>query len=204
MTDDPKASRETGRPAVFLDRDGVVNPMVPSKKTGEPDSPHSREEVSIFPGVAESIRSLQASGFRVFLASNQPSVARGKCAFADLEIVHARIVELLARAGAKLDGVYYCHHDPKGVVPELALPCECRKPAPGMLLRAAREHGIRLDLSFMVGDREKDVECGRRAGCRTILANASAKESRALADHEAKDLASATLWILEQARALRA
>ncbi|MBI3724135.1 HAD family hydrolase [bacterium] len=191
-------------PAVFLDRDGVVNPMVTNPRTGLLDSPHRPEEASVLPGVPESILALQRAGFRVILASNQPSVARGKCTLEELRLVHERLIELLANAGARLDGVYYCHHDPKGVLPELACPCVCRKPAPGMLRRAAREHGLSLPDSFMVGDREKDVECGRNAGCRTVLANASPRESRAAADHDAKDLADATSWILSQPRTARA
>jgi D-glycero-D-manno-heptose 1,7-bisphosphate phosphatase len=136
--------------AVFFDKDGTLVHNVPYN--ADP------ERVSLAPGAVEAVRRLAAGGYRILVVSNQPGVALGYFAQGDLERVERRLRELLP----ELDGFYYCPHAPHAG-------CRCRKPACGMLLRAAREHGVVLRESWMVGDILDDIEAGRRAGCRTVL-----------------------------------
>jgi len=141
--------------AVFLDRDGVIN-----QKSKEGEYVTSWGEFRILPGVAEGIALLNRAGYAVIVVTNQRCIAKGLVTVADLEKMHERMSDSLSRAGAKLDGIYYCPHDYESS-------CNCRKPAPGMLLDAARSRRINLQLSWMVGDSETDVEAGRNAGCKT-------------------------------------
>lgn len=147
------ASAES-RPAVLLDRDGTLIFDV-----GYPRDP---DVVELLPGTPAALSTLRGEGFALVVVSNQSGVARGIVSPAEAAGVHARLVELLAAHGIELDGAYYCFHGPADA-------CSCRKPAPGMLLRAADELGLALDRSVMVGDRPSDVEAGRAAGCRALL-----------------------------------
>lgn len=160
---------ERGRPAVFLDRDGVINEMVYDADHGIVDSPRRPEEFVLLPGVGEAIRTVSQLGYLVVIASNQPGVAKGKTTVELLERITQKMKDLLAREGALLDGVYYCLHHPEAIVQEYRVRCDCRKPAPGLLFRAAKELNIDVSASWMVGDGLTDVEAGSRAGCRTIL-----------------------------------
>ena len=148
------------RRAVFLDRDGVINKKAPSS-----DYVKTWDEFSFLPGVATAIRSLNEEGFLVIVVSNQRGVAKGLVTKGHLRDIHARMVGELSRAGARIEGVFYCPHD-------LEDACKCRKPQPGLLIHAARAHDIDLRMSWMVGDQESDIEAGTRAGCRTILISA--------------------------------
>ena len=141
--------------AVFLDRDGVINQRPP-----EGDYITRWEDFHILPGVAEGIALLNRAGFSVIVVTNQRGVAKGLMTEADLQQMHERMTGELARAGAKIDATFYCPH-------EIEPRCDCRKPAPGMLLSAARLHGIDLRASWMIGDSDNDVEAGRNAGCKT-------------------------------------
>lgn len=143
--------------AVFLDRDGVIN----RKALTEGEYVTSWQAFEILPGVAEAIAGLNSADFQVIVVTNQRAVSKGLITVEELELIHQKMYHHLARAGATINAVYYCPH---GTEPR----CACRKPEPGMLLQAAREHDIDLWESWMVGDSEKDVEAGRRAGCRTI------------------------------------
>jgi D-glycero-D-manno-heptose 1,7-bisphosphate phosphatase len=162
-----KASRE-GR-AVFVDRDGVINELVPDPVSGRPESPLRVDEVRLIPGAASALRALAQDGWRLVGVSNQPSAAKGLVTLAGLDAIQTRVVELLDAEGAGFDDFRLCLHHPEGVVPELTGACDCRKPAPGMLLAAAAELAIDLGRSWMVGDTDGDVQAGRAAGCRTIL-----------------------------------
>ena len=143
------------RPAVFLDRDGVINRAV--TRDGTPHPPTCLADLELLPNVVESLKELKAHGYWLVVVTNQPDVARGTSSRELVEAIHEHLkVEL------GLDAVLSCFHDD-------ADRCDCRKPRPGMLLRAAREMGIDLRSSFMVGDRWRDVEAGRRAGCRTFF-----------------------------------
>jgi D-glycero-D-manno-heptose 1,7-bisphosphate phosphatase len=143
--------------AVFLDRDGVIN-----RKPPEGDYITRWEDMELLPGVVEGIALLNQANFCVIVITNQRCVAKGLISVAGLEEIHRRMTETLARSGATVDGIYYCPHD-------LEASCACRKPAPGMLLEAARSRGIDLLSSWMVGDSDIDVEAGRKAGCKTVL-----------------------------------
>lgn len=159
-----------GRAAVFLDRDGVLNELVPDPVSGVPESPLRVEDVRLVPGAAAAALRLQQMGFALVCVSNQPAAAKGKVSSTRLLAVHDRVLQLLdEEQGVKLLASRICMHHEDGIVPQLAGPCECRKPAPGMLLDAARSLDIDLARSWMVGDTDADVEAGKTAGCATLL-----------------------------------
>ncbi len=141
--------------AFFLDRDGVI--------IEEADYLSDPARVKLLPGAAEAIRKLHAAGFIAVVVTNQSGVARGYFQLSDVEAVHRRMNELLSEHGADAvpDSIYICPHHAK-----FGSPCTCRKPAPGLLLTAAREHAIDLGGSFMIGDRSGDLQAGVNAGCR--------------------------------------
>lgn len=149
------------RRAIFLDRDGTLVENVPYNV----DSARLR----FADGAAETVCVLRDEGFRVYVVSNQSGVARGLFDERAVQALHDEIARRMLEAGAPLDGFYYCPHHPDGSVGVYRHECDCRKPAPGMLLRAASEHGLDLSASWMVGDILNDIEAGRRAGCRTAL-----------------------------------
>ena len=170
--------------AVLLDRDGVIN-----RKAPEGEYVTRWEEMEFLPGVTEAISSLVKAGFSVIIVSNQRCVAKGLLTMRDLESIHQRMCQKLAAAGAVITDGYYCPHD-------LQPPCGCRKPAPGMLLRAAHEHNIDLKASWMIGDSGIDVEAGQHAGCRTARILKSDDPNRGSADVFADSLFSAVRQIL--------
>jgi histidinol-phosphate phosphatase family protein len=151
-----------GRPAaVFLDKDGTL--IV--------DEPYNvaPERIRLAQGAVEGLQALHAAGYLLIVVSNQSGVARALFEEDALSAVEDRVRALLGAAGVPLAGFYYCPHHPEGRVGRYAVSCRCRKPAPGMLTQAAREYGIDLARSWLVGDILHDVEAGRRAGCRTVL-----------------------------------
>lgn len=176
--------------AVFLDRDGVLNALVYRAEEGTHDSPYSLAEFHLLPGVAEAIRLIHRLKMLAVVVSNQPGVAKGKCDGAFLEVLSQELQRQLNAQGAWLDGTYYCLHHPDGAVEELRLMCECRKPRPGLLLKAAQELGVDLQSSYMVGDSAKDMEAASAAGCKGLLVgNGSANAPDALKSHlVARDL----------------
>jgi D,D-heptose 1,7-bisphosphate phosphatase len=149
------------RPAVFLDKDGTLLDDVPYNV--EPSL------MRFAPGAREALRVLGAYPFALFVISNQSGVALGRFEHSALNAVEAQLHRMLAGCGAILSGVYWCPHHPHGSVARYAALCDCRKPAPGLLLRAAREHRLDLGRSWFIGDILDDVEAGNRAGCRTVL-----------------------------------
>lgn len=177
------------RRAVFLDRDGVVN-----RKAPEGDYVKTRAELELLPGVGGAVRRLNLSGWFVVLVTNQRGVARGMMTAQDLDEIHRDLAESLEKDGAHIDFISSCVHDTTDG-------CDCRKPRPGMLLTAAREHDLDLDTSWMVGDRPSDIAAGRTAGCRTILVGPLAHDpvarENAGADRAVTDLAAAVEVILE-------
>jgi D-glycero-D-manno-heptose 1,7-bisphosphate phosphatase len=169
------------RPAVFLDRDGVLNRVV--LRDGRPASPRSLEELALEPHAAPASSALRAAGFLVFVVTNQPDLARGLLTPA----VHEAIVERVRDAVAP-DELVVCPHDDHDA-------CACRKPRPGMLVRLAERWGVDLASSYMVGDSWKDMEAGRAAGCRVILIGADYNRG-VPADHTVANLAEATAVII--------
>jgi D-glycero-D-manno-heptose 1,7-bisphosphate phosphatase len=155
--------------AVFVDRDGVLNDLVCDETEGRSSSPVSARQLRVFPFVAESVKKLKDMGYLVIVISNQPGVAKRQFTRAELRRMNAKIRRELASKGTSLDGEYYCLHSPDGLVKELRVSCDCRKPKPGLLLKAAKEKDIDLARSYFVGDGLIDVEAGRRVGCKTIL-----------------------------------
>jgi D-glycero-D-manno-heptose 1,7-bisphosphate phosphatase len=156
-------------PAVYLDRDGVLTVLVPDESTGMLESPLHPEDVELLPRVAQAARALARAGFVLVGVTNQPAAAKQTVTVDVLETVQTRVVELLAAQGVEFDAWRICLHHPQGTDPVFGRACECRKPAPGMLLSAAEELGIDLAGSWMVGDTDADVLAGRAAGCKTLL-----------------------------------
>jgi D-glycero-D-manno-heptose 1,7-bisphosphate phosphatase len=142
--------------AVFLDRDGVINAKAP-----EGQYITRWEEFQLLPRVAEAITRLNRANFSVIVVSNQRGVAKGLMTVDALEEIHRRMLTQLAALNARIDAIYYCPHGTDAS-------CACRKPAPGMLLQAAKDHGIDLPDSWMVGDSDSDLLAGKNAGCRTV------------------------------------
>jgi D-glycero-D-manno-heptose 1,7-bisphosphate phosphatase len=146
---------EPAKVAVFLDRDGVLNE--PIIRNGKPYPPRDLKELVLTRGASAALEGLKRQGFLLIVVTNQPDVARGKVNRADVDRINARLAAILP-----LDSIEVCEHDDDEQ-------CDCRKPKPGMILRAREKFGVDLAGSFMVGDRWRDIEAGRRAGCRTIL-----------------------------------
>jgi D-glycero-D-manno-heptose 1,7-bisphosphate phosphatase len=162
------------KPAVFLDRDGVV--IEDSHYLGDPS------RVKLLPGSAESIALLNRAGWQVVVATNQSGVARGLFSLGSVGEVHDRIDEQLRPFQARVDAYYFCPHHPEAEMREFRVDCDCRKPKPGLLLRAAEVHGLDLAASWMIGDRLSDLEAGSAAGCRTVLVRTGIGSTVNLAD----------------------
>lgn len=189
------------RRCVFLDRDGVL-----VEDRGLQVEPAG---FRILAGVPEALRRLRQAGFALVAVSNQAVVARGLIDEAGLEALHAHLGRLLVQlGGAPLDAFYSCPHHPAATLPAYRTNCACRKPRPGLLLRAAEEHGLDLAASFMVGDRLSDLQAGHRAGCRTVWIQSGRHSDRPIESPEPFDptvpvaftctsLAEAAAWILE-------
>ena len=175
----------TPRAAVFLDRDGVLN--APLLVDGRPHPPASPDDLAILPGVADACRQLSDAGYLLLVVSNQPDVARGTITRSDVDRVNRSLAAQLP-----IDGVYVCPHDDNA-------DCACRKPKPGMLLDAAREWAVELGSSYMVGDRWRDVDAGRAAGCATVFIDRDYAEPRPQDfDIAVRDLPEAATWILRR------
>jgi D-glycero-D-manno-heptose 1,7-bisphosphate phosphatase len=171
--------------AVFLDRDGVVNRAV--VRDGRPYAPDSPADIEILPGVFDSIVALKRHGYSIFIVTNQPEVSRGGIRREIVERIH----RLLSRE-LPVDGILACFHDD-------ADGCDCRKPGAGLLLQAARDHALDLERSFMVGDRWRDIEAGKRAGCATFfIDHAYDEEPPTGYDHRVGSLAEACALILAE------
>ena len=172
-----------GAPAVFLDRDGVLNRAI--VRDGKPYPPRTLDELEILPGVREACATLRRHGLRLIAVTNQPDIGRGHQSRDAVDEIN-----LAVRRDLQLDDVRVCPHDD-------ADQCSCRKPAPGLLVDAAREWGIDLATSVMVGDRWRDVESGKRAGCRTVFIDHGYAERRPdTPDLTVASLPEAVSWIL--------
>lgn len=193
-------SQAAWRPAVFLDRDGVLIEDV--------DLLTQPTQLRVLPGVPAALARLRAAGLRLIVVTNQPVVARGLATEDDVAAIHRVLATHLRQAGAAIDAWYFCPHHPEATVPEFRRDCDCRKPAPGMLIRAAREHQLALVESVMIGDRLTDIAAGAAAGCRTIWARTGRHEDPLIrsrhalpanlsADHICGDLPAAVDWLLQ-------
>jgi D-glycero-D-manno-heptose 1,7-bisphosphate phosphatase len=171
--------------AIFLDRDGVIN--VNEVRNGKPYAPTKVEDFKLLPGVEEAVRRLKTAGFLIVVATNQPDVTNGITPLATLESMHD-----LMRKKLPIDDIRICYHTDADA-------CDCRKPKPGMLLSAARDHDIDLAASYMVGDRWRDVSAGRAAGCATVLVKYDYDEPEPDSpDTVVASLSEAADWILSR------
>ncbi len=177
------------RRAVFLDRDGVINRAL--ERDRKPYPPRRLDEFEILPEVPAACAKLKQAGFLLVVVTNQPDVGRGTLPREMVETIHAEMCRRLP-----IDRVEVCYHSGQD-----ASECDCRKPKPGMLLRAAKALGIDLAQSWMVGDRWRDIDCGRAAGCRTIfIERGYAEELRQKPDFSAGNLAQAAYIILRESK----
>ena len=149
------------RAAIFLDRDGT---LVETRHY-----PSRPEDFVLYEGLGAELKALQHAGFLLVLITNQSGLARGYFGWAELERMHETLLATLHRQGVTIDGIYVCPHHPEGTIGELAIECDCRKPQPGLLLRAARELDLDLQASWFIGDILDDVQAGHLAGCRSVL-----------------------------------
>ena len=180
-------SRSEVRRAVFLDRDGVINRAL--ERDSKPYPPRSLSEFEILPEVPAACAKLKSAGFLLVVVTNQPDVGRGTLKKEIVKAIHAGMCQQLP-----IDRVEVCYHPGRG-----ASECDCRKPKPGMLLRAAKELGLDLAQSWMVGDRWRDIDCGHAAGCRTIFIDRGyAEELRQKPHFSAGNLAQAADIILRE------
>lgn len=154
---------------VLLDRDGVINELVYFPEVGVIDSPLTPAQFRLLPGVPEAIRALNELGFKVAVVSNQPGIAKGKMTERLFAEIRSKMKNELEREGAHLDAEYYCFHHPDAVREEYKVNCDCRKPKPGLFLKASSELGLDPSRSFSVGDSLVDVKAGKAAGFTTIL-----------------------------------
>ena len=149
------------RRAAFVDRDGTLDELVPDPVSGEPEGPLHARDVTLIPGAAAALGDLTGAGWLLIGVTNQPAAAKAKVSVDELAEVQARVLELLPAEGVRFDDFRLCMHHPDGVVPALSRECDCRKPAPGMLLEAAGPLGVDLSASWMIGDTDSDVEAGQ-------------------------------------------
>lgn len=172
--------------AVFLDRDGVLNRAI--VRNGRPHPPAGLSELQVLAGVPEALAALKAAGFLLIGITNQPDVARGTQKREAVEAINAALL-----AALPLNEILVCYHDD-------AEGCDCRKPHPGLLTRAAMKYNIDLSSSFMIGDRWKDIEAGRHAGCATILIEYGYAENglKSIPDYRVHSLSEAVAWILDR------
>lgn len=185
-------------PAVFLDRDGTL--------IEEVNYLDSLDQFQLYPWTVEALQLLARAGFKLVVITNQAGVARGYFDEPFVRMTHDHLQRLLEQEGVVLDGIYYCPHHAEGVVPEYAIVCECRKPKPGLMLKAARDLDLDLARSYVVGDRWSDVQLARAAGAKGLLVRSGYGELAAnngvpdvTPSAIATDLLEAARWIVEHA-----
>ena len=154
--------------AVFLDRDGVINPPVFNTATLEYESPHHLEDYSVYPVVLKALKILNDSNYRLFIVTNQPSYAKGKTTLENLKAIKQLLSDYLSENGVVIDEHYYCYHHPDGVVAVYTQKCRCRKPGTMFLEEAVETYGLDTNECWFVGDRDTDVTCGKAMGMKTI------------------------------------
>jgi D-glycero-D-manno-heptose 1,7-bisphosphate phosphatase len=186
--------------AVFLDRDGVLIEDVPLMT--------DCQDIKVIAGVAQALCRLSTTGFKLIVVTNQAIVARGLMQESEVRAMNGRIAQLLVEDGTpEIAGFYFCPHHPNASIQAYRVKCSCRKPEPGLLLRAASDHDVDLKASFLIGDRQTDIVAGAKAGCRTVLVQTGAHEAplietavpidtRIAPDHVCRDLREAAEWIV--------
>ncbi len=184
-----RLNKRNKRPCIFLDRDGVINKNM--------DTNPLCKDFELLEGVSEAISLINKSDYLAVVVTNQPMVAKGFVTIEEVENTHKKMETLLGQQHAYLNGIYYCPHHPEkgfeGEIAELKIDCDCRKPKPGMLLRAKEEFNIDIENSWMIGDSKRDIEAGKNAGCKTISIGRGFG-----ADAEFKNLKEAVNYILKK------
>ena len=155
--------------AVFLDRDGVINQLALFPDFGLIDSPLNPQQFKLMPDAAEAIKTFNRLGLKVVVVSNQPAIAKGKMSMDLFEEIRQKMKRSLAKNGAHLDAEYYCFHHPEAIRVEYKVKCNCRKPQPGLILKAAKELDVKTSKSYMIGDGLTDIKAGQAVGCKSIL-----------------------------------
>jgi len=186
--------------AVFLDRDGVINPPVYNPKTGEYESPHYTEDYSVYPMVLKALKMLNDNNYRLFVVSNQPSFAKGKIPLENLQAIERVLSDYLQENNIIVDKYYYCYHHPDGVVAEYSGPCKCRKPGTLFLEDAIDRFDLNAEACWFVGDRDTDIECGKAMGMRTVQIknkHAGDKAGKENPDKHAQDVYEAAVYIVK-------
>lgn len=183
------------RKAVFLDRDGTI--VVHEPYLSSPD------QLKLLPNVAQGIRLFRECGYLIIIVTNQSGVARGFFDEERLTLIHQKLITTLEDEGAMIDDLYYCPHHMEGTIDRYKVDCNCRKPKPGMLLDAARQHHIDLTQSLMIGDSETDMLAGKNAGCECVLIRNNRMDERTTApmigtDYIVKDLLEAANYIISK------
>jgi D-glycero-D-manno-heptose 1,7-bisphosphate phosphatase len=181
--------------AVFLDRDGVITQEPPHYA-------HRPDQMTLIPGAGDAIRRLNDSGFMVIIVTNQAGIAYGYYQEKDMLSFNRTMSEALSQSRARIDSVYFCPHHAEAKIEKYRLDCDCRKPKPGMLLKAVKEYGITLKNSFMIGDKLTDIEAGNNAGCKSILVKTgygieTAQNIQTPYEYLANDLYDAVRFILK-------
>ena len=155
--------------AVFLDRDGVINEVVYHKEMGIVDSPSSVDQFKLLPDVGKAINKLHSLGFKVIVISNQPGIAKDYYNMDVFDKIKEKMKNELKKDDAFLDDEYYCLHHPEAKIEKYHVICDCRKPKPGMINKAAKDNDINISESWMIGDGINDILAGQKAGCKTII-----------------------------------
>ena len=179
------------RHALFCDRDGVINELVYYSSHGEWESPRTPADLRLREGAVDALREANRRGWLVFLITNQPSFAKGKCPIEGLQDGQRQVLEILERGNVTITDSFICYHHPTSAIPGFGA-CECRKPSPWFIREAAAKHDLDLASSWMAGDQDTDIETGRRAGCRTALVeyeHSASKRGSLEADIVCADLA---------------
>lgn len=191
--------QEAKRRAVFLDRDGVLTEEPPYYA-------HRSDQMRLTPRAAEAVKLLKDRNFVTIVVTNQAGIARGYYQEGDMRVFHRTMCDALQKTGAVIDAIYFCAHHPEAEIEEYRKSCQCRKPAPGMILDAARDFHIDLRASFVVGDMWSDIAAGRDVGCRTVLVRtgrgveALEKADQPPCDYIADDLYGAAKFICRSRR----
>ena len=155
--------------AIFLDRDGTINKLRYNNFLNEYEPPHHPEEFELIDGVVDALRSFINNEYKLFVISNQPDYAKGKCSMNDLLSVHSEFEKKMKELNVKISEYFYCYHHPKGIVTEYSYDCSCRKPKPYLVNIAVEEYDIDKNSSWFIGDRETDILCGKLAGVKTVF-----------------------------------
>jgi len=187
--------------AVFLDRDGVINPLVYNPNTSEYESPHCPEDFSVYTYVTKSLKLIKENDFKIIIVSNQPSYAKGKTSLENIKAIENLFADFSIENGDLIDEYYYCYHHPSGIVPEYSIVCRCRKPDTLFIEEAVEKFNLDKGSCCFIGDQDTDIKCGKAMGFYTIKINnkySMLKSGTVMPDVFASDLYDAALKIINR------